>query len=131
MIVRYLDRYINGDLSAGVPLREQPHEALRQAARSAELELVVRRPAVAEVVRRYINGSYAEREVQIWASFVRWGSFEIPDSRPIFSLNIEFDPEWEEAIVGVVARLDELGDVIDRTISVEEAKELLHSLGAE
>ena len=40
--------------------------------------------------------------------------------RPIRPLQIDYEPEHEAAIVEVVARLDEIGDVIDGGLPTEE-----------
>jgi hypothetical protein len=84
--------------------------------------------AVAAVLKDYVAGRISETEAQRWAALMRWGHLPSASREPIRPLDIEFDPTKEDAIVECLARLDELGDVIDGRLRDGEAEELLRAL---
>jgi hypothetical protein len=59
---------------------------------------------------------------------MRWGYLPSGSTGPIRPLDIEYEPQHEEAIVECLARLDELGDIIDGELRPGEAAELLRAL---
>lgn len=67
-----------------------------------------------DLSRRLQRGEVTGGEAQRWASFVRRGFVAGDGSRlPVTPLLIDYEPEHEDAIVEVIGRLDEIGDVID------------------
>ena len=70
------------------------------------------RRSVMAVLQGLSAGSISGEQAQAWASFVRWGFIEggLGLIRP---LDIEYDAAAEDAIVEVVGRLDQIGDLID------------------
>jgi hypothetical protein len=94
-------------------------------------KMLVRREAVAQVLRdlgrRAINGATAQQ----WASFVRRGYLNVDQSiGGINPLDIEYEEAHEEAIVEAVARLDQIGDSVEGDVPEEaEIHLLLYALG--
>jgi hypothetical protein len=83
---------------------------------------------VASVVRGYDLGEITQSEAQQWAELMRWGlvSAQAADAHPRF--DIEYEAAHESAIVEALARLDELGDIIDGELRPGEAAQLLRAL---
>jgi hypothetical protein len=106
-----------------------PQAELRRAAEGSEM--LVRREAIAQVLRdlakRAIDGTAAQQ----WASFVRWGYLEgVQPAGGIKPLAIEYDDAYEDAIVEAVARLDQIGDLVEGDVPDQaEIDLLLYSLG--
>jgi hypothetical protein len=44
-------------------------------------------------------------------------------------VDIDYDPAWEDDIVEVVGRLDEIGDIIDGVVTRDEILNLMQLLG--
>lgn len=119
-------RAIGGDVTALRSLAAYSDEALRHAAAElGDVELTAH--AVANVVRGLVSGEYPDGDVQQWACFVRWGF--IAEQRPLDALRLEYSPDDEDDIVEVVARLTELGDLIDGELLPGEAGDFLRLLG--
>lgn len=120
---------LSGDANTTRVLAYLPQEELLDAAR--EVELLVRPEAVARVLRQLSNHSIEGGMAQQWASFIRRGYFENqPADRGGKPLEIDYDSAYEDAIVEVVSRLDEIGDAVDGDVPGEaETELLLYSLG--
>jgi hypothetical protein len=84
--------------------------------------------ALASVLRGLEGRTVSPEEAQRWASFVRRGYFGRSGGDPIQPLDIAYEEESEDAIVEVVARLDEIGDAVDGEVSPKEIRELLQLL---
>lgn len=112
-----------GATSAVNDLEGEDWADLRTAA--AQPALILTAHAVAAVFSNYIEGQASRIDVQRWAALMRWGYVA---GRSNQALDITFEPSHEDAIVEALARLDELGDVIDGEISAAEADELLRGL---
>lgn len=56
-------------------------------------------------------------EVQRWASFMRRGYIGAGEGGPITPLDIYYQAGYEEEMVEIVGRLDEIGDVVDGEVS--------------
>jgi hypothetical protein len=77
--------------------------------------------AVVDLSRRLQRGEVTGGDAQRWASFVRRGFIAGDGSRlPVTPLLIDYEPEHEDAIVEVIGRLDEIGDVIDGEVPDDE-----------
>lgn len=102
------------------------HEQLTQAADG--LRLVVGPAAVAKVLRDHVAGLIRSRDAQRWASFLRYGHAVKRGSGPLQPINIDYDPDYEDAIVEALSRLDELGDLVDGELRAGETEQLLRGL---
>jgi len=84
-----------------------------------------------DAVKRVLNGllkrGVLPEQAQAWASFVKRG-YVSGASGPISPIQITYDPNHEDAIVEAVARLDELGDLIDGSMDDDEIRRLLEHL---
>jgi hypothetical protein len=109
-------------------LQTADHSALLAAATSLRVPLLVTRMALASVLRGLEGRAVSPEEAQRWASFVRRGYFGRSGGDPIQPLDIAYEEESEDAIVEVVARLDEIGDAVDGEVSPKEIRELLQLL---
>jgi hypothetical protein len=116
---------LTGDPSTVADLREVPHEQIRTATES--IRCVLGADAVRAVLSALRSGS-AEADVQAWASFMRRGYVEGSHSRGIRPIDIEYEPIAEDAIVEAISRMDELGDAIDGSMSIEEIDALTTAL---
>lgn len=90
---------------------------------------MVSRSSVIAVLKALHEGSISAEDAQLWASFVRRGYIPGGDTTPILPIDIAFENEFEELIVTAVARLDELGDVVDGDLESSELAALLAGLG--
>lgn len=115
-----------GDVTAMNEISEYSQAQLADAAGTTGLAL--RASAVAAVLARYEAGELSPRETQRWAAFVRWGHLVDGSSGPVRPLDIDYEADHEDAIVEALARLDELGDLIDGELRDGEAAELRRAL---
>jgi hypothetical protein len=123
----HLDEVISGQLDHLDALRQQDWRDVLRAA--ASRRLVLQAGAVVRVLRSLGRPETDARLVQAWASFMRRGYFE-GSPPPITPIEIDFDESRDEAIAEAVARLDELGDAVDGTLSAGQAGNLVKRLGA-
>jgi len=105
-----LQAAVNGEPGALALLSQAPHSDL--LAVTTEVPLVLGRDSVADVLDGMAAGTVSGADAQAWASFVRWGYIN-PEPGGTRPLSIDYDPAAEDAIVEVVGRLDEIGDLID------------------
>ena len=125
---RSLAGLVAGDAAEIAPVLRAPHHMVEEAARDLP-PLLVTAAAAARVVEAVLCGEISPEQAQGWASFVRRGYTPDPtSSAPIRPIDITYEPDDEDAIVEVVSRLDEIGDVIDGTIGREELQSLRASL---
>lgn len=87
--------------------------------------LILTATAVAAVLRGFAAGHISGSDAQRWAALMRWGYVGGTSAQ---LLEIEFEPEHEEAISECIARLDELGDLIDGELRPGEPHDLLCAL---
>jgi hypothetical protein len=99
-----------------------------EARRGKRRVLTLTAQTVASVLRAYDSGEIAQSDAQQWAELMRWGlvSGQAGDASERF--DIEYEEARESAIVEALARLDELGDIIDGELRPGEAAELLRAL---
>ncbi len=118
-----------GDAGQLPVIADAQHDELRAVTSGSDL--VLTRDAVVALLRRYRSGEFDGRTVQAWASFVRRGYIALRSLGPIEPLSIEYELAYEDAIVEAVARLDEIGDLIDGTVGDAEIGILLDGLGVD
>jgi hypothetical protein len=123
---RVLRAVIDGDLAWMSLIESWTQDQLAEAAIGTEL--VLRHDAVARVLNRYATGQIASVDVQRWASFVRRGYVAGRRDGSVLRLNISFESAHETAISEAVARLDELGDLVDGVLREGEIDELIANL---
>jgi predicted Zn-dependent protease len=117
---------LSGDAEALKELQGRSADELRAAAGVGPL--ILTSDAAAFVLRAYVGGMISAADAQRWAEFVRWGRIGNMSGEPTPPLDIEYDPDHEDAIGECVARLDELGDIVDGELRDGEADELLRAL---
>ena len=122
-----LARFIGGDLRYYASLAVAREDAVREAARTCG-SLWVTRATVARVLRALIAKRTDPEVIQGWASVVRWGLLWHPAHGMPITVDVAFDSEREEQLIDVVARLDEIGDLVDGIVSPEEAQGWLRLL---
>lgn len=83
--------------------------------------------AVKRVLMGLLRREIVPEQAQAWASFVRRG-YVSGASAPISPISITYDPKHENDIADTVARLDELGDLIDGTMDDDEIRQLMEHL---
>lgn len=121
-----LEASVCGDLGSFSQLLQLDHEILIGATASMP-RLVLTASAVLSVLRAHRDGRAAAKLVCVWAWFVRRG-FLPGGAGPIRPLAIEYEAEKEAGIVDALARLSELGDLVDGTMAKEEIEQLIGSL---
>ena len=90
--------------------------------------LLVSRSALTRVLNEWRSGHCAAHDVQQWASFVRRGYVSGKAKHPLSPIDIDYEPRDEEMMVEIIARLDEIGDLIDGCVNDEEQAEMLRTL---
>ena len=96
-------------------------------AATASEQLILSSVAVIKVLKDLADGVLEPQAVQSWASFVRNGIVG-PHNYPVHPLLIEYDSEHEDAIADAVARMDDIGDLIDGVLSNDEIARLAEDL---
>jgi hypothetical protein len=115
-----------GEVGAMTELGEYTQQQLADAAGATNN--LLRASAVATVLARYESGALSLRETQRWAAFLRWGHMPDASQGPLRPIEIDYEAAHEDAIVEALARLDELGDLIDGELRAGEAAELRQAL---
>jgi hypothetical protein len=122
-----LPRAVHGDMRAFKILSQQPHGQLI-AQRASLSDLVLTKNDLLRVLASLRDGHSSPDLIQQWASFVRRGYVADTSQGPVRPIAIDYEPSQTEAIVEIVARLDELGDTIDGAISKSELHDMIASL---
>lgn len=119
---------VHGDLEAFVHVSEQPHSIIRECSLALS-ELVLTPQSICNVLVALKRNEVSPELVQQWASFVRrgyvthWPTVEISiqeNARSVAPIEIDYDLAFEEEIVEVISRLDEIGDIVDGDITKDE-----------
>jgi hypothetical protein len=118
---RALKAVLDGDVAAIVELRPED-------LRGASEELIVRREAMLKVLRLFRRQESTPEHVQRWASFLRRGYVADSHGGLVKPLPIGYEPDVEDAMIEIVARLDEIGDAIDGVVSESELDAMIHRL---
>ncbi len=90
--------------------------------------------SVIYVLKLLKTGSESNALIQEWAELIRWGTF--CNSQNII-IELPFEIRWghsefeEGKIIDAVARLEELGDIVDGTIEEDEIVALIKALSNE
>ncbi len=90
--------------------------------------IILTRKNIITVLENFRNENVSEEDVQKWASFIRRGYFSSNDKTPTKPIDIDYENEHEEIIIEAIARLDEIGDLIDGHISEKEIDEFIQLL---
>jgi len=109
-----LKAVVAGDVGALNALLTVPEDRLLEAAR--DVELVLDRESLAGVLRRLRDRQIDGGDAQRWASFIRRGYIGGQNSGRVKPITVEYEPFYEDEIVDIISRLDEIGDVIDGDI---------------
>ena len=122
-----LSKAVNGDLAAFAVLLTEPQHAIQKA--SSKLPPLVLTPeAVRTVLVALQRHDVSPELVQRWASLMRWGLIPHTSNELANPIDIRFDPSREDELVEIVARLDELGALVDGDLSTDEISALLRTL---
>lgn len=120
-----LARVVAGDVERLQALKRYSLRDLSLVARSGGDALTLTSATLADVVEglraRRLEGS----AVQLWAAFLRWGLLPDDDRGAAEVIDIAFEAERQDQIVEVLARLDEMGDVVDGVLSDSALEEML------
>lgn len=120
---------VAGDIHAFDALQRRKHAELRRC--NATLEhLMHTSGAVRRVLYGLLSGDITPDVAQRWASFVRRGYIAGRSRSPILPIEIKYESEAEDAIVEILARLDEIGDVVDGEVTEDEIRQMIASLPA-
>jgi hypothetical protein len=122
-----LRKTVQGDLAAFARLLEQSHDIVRSH-RAQLTDLTFTGSAVLHVLQMLQHGEASPEFVQRWASFMRRGYIASTGNGPIAPIDIDFEATREQAIADALARLDELGDVVDGEIDDGELGAMMERL---
>ena len=114
---------LDGDLRSFNLLMQSSDSELSKVAESIG-DLILKKEALKAVLEAWRLGRVSESEVQLWASFAKRG-YVPPISRSFRGFIISYDAQFEDLIATIVARLEELGDDIDGTISGSEREGMI------
>jgi hypothetical protein len=123
-IVELLEEALSGDLKRFLSLAAIEHGKLLESSKTLA-GLFLTKLAVLNVLNGLKKFNIDPEIAQQWASFMKRGYIAANKATPILPLQIEYKPEDEDSIVEVLARLDELGDVIDGSIDEAEIDNLI------
>ena len=119
---------VGGDLAALELLKSIRVERIEEQA--AGLELIVEARVVAQVLAEFDAGTAQADVVQRWAEFIRWGHLPGTAGPRLSNVYVDYEAEAEDAIIEALARLDELGDIVDGELRPGEAAQLRAALMA-
>jgi hypothetical protein len=126
-IARQVEGALLGQVAAIDALRRASPEQVFDAVRGRQL--ILSRDAVASVLNQFRNGEIAATAAQQWASFVSHGYVVgVHHVGPIKPVEIEWELPYEDAMAESIARLNELGDLIDGEFAEGEADRLIADL---
>lgn len=93
--------------------------------------LVLGPEAVARVLSDLDRGVVDGKSAQQWASFIRHGYLASSSDRgPVTPIFLPYEASHEDSIVEAIARLDEIGDMIDGHVPTsDEIADLLANMG--
>lgn len=120
---------VEGHLSKLATLRHQSQEALASAESELTKPLAVAKAQVLRVLNGVLARRITQQEARLWAFFVLRGYF--PDAsraEPLKAIHVEI-AENEQAIVDVLSRLAEAGDLIDGALDRGEIESLAATIG--
>jgi hypothetical protein len=118
---------LRGNVEAIEALRATRPQELSDAVRGKQL--ILTRDAVVSVLTEFRDGKISAVAAQQWASFVSHGQVDgAPQVGPIEPVEIDWELPYEDAIAEALARLDELGDLIDGELEDGEADQLIADL---
>lgn len=120
-----LARVVAGDVERLQALKCYPLRDLSLAARSVGDALILTSATLAGVVDGLRARRLEGRAAQLWAAFLRWGLLPDDDRGAAEVIDIAFEAEREDQIVEVLARLDEMGDVVDGVLSDLDLEEMV------
>lgn len=84
--------------------------------------------ALLKVLYDFQISRVSSNQVQKWASFMRWGIIPSSSTEPVKPLEIGYSSNYEDEIIEVLAKLDELGDIVDGEINLLDIKDLQNLL---
>lgn len=122
--------FVAGGVELFSLLSKANNDRIFQAIESSGRRLVVTRGGTLRVLHGLLDRTITAPAAQAWASFVRWGLVAggVNTAR---ALGIEFEEAHEDLIIEIVARLDEIGDIVDGDLTDEEIKGWIEELGYE
>jgi hypothetical protein len=123
-----ISHYVEGDLSIADTLKVCTPEQLASMALDQGGYLQVNRTNLSRLVERFQKKELTSNAIKEWASFVRRGYFRSIKGDAVKPVPIAYEARFEELIADVVARLDEIGDKVDGTITDEELGRIASSL---
>ncbi|MBQ3359892.1 MAG: hypothetical protein IJG47_13485 [Microbacterium sp.] len=121
--------YVSGDLEKNVALRAAGPEQIRSAASTLAGSLCVSRASVGRVLGLLREDLAEPASVQAWASLVRWGRFSEDLGARGQAIDLIYESGYEEKLIEVVGRLDEIGDLVDGAVSKAEIDYLRRLIG--
>jgi hypothetical protein len=119
---------VHGDLEAFAQVSKQPHDAIVEC-RLALSELVLTPQSICNVLVALKRNEVSPELVRQWASFVKrgyvtyWSTVQInmqENALPVAPIEIDYDLAFEEEIVEVISRLDEIGDIVEGEIITDD-----------
>jgi hypothetical protein len=107
-------------------LRQQS-EITKVAEEMLSTSLILTPDAVKRVLIGLLNGEILPEQAHTWASFVMRG-YRSGGHDPVLPILIPYESSHEDEIAEAVARLEELGDLIDGALDADEIRLLLKQL---
>jgi hypothetical protein len=117
---------VGGDLEAFAKLLQKP-PAIIDGLSDSLSDLTVTRESVLRVLLALQRRAAYPVLIQQWASFIRRGYFGTLEGHRS-PIEIQYEPSAEDQIVEILARLDELGDMVDGDITDAELAQMIQSL---
>lgn len=123
---RALLSVVDGDLNDFIPIKMASNFDLNCAAENLG-PLILSKEALVRVLSEWQGMRRTANDVQQWASFVRRG-YVAGGSGGVRPLDIIFDENNEDLIVEIIARLDDIGDLVDGEVDASELQQMLVDL---
>lgn len=123
---RALLSVVDGDLNAFIPIKTASNFDLNCAAENLS-PLILSKEALVRVLTEWQGRERTANDVQQWASFVRHG-YVAMESGGVRPLDIIFDENNEDLIVEIMARLYDIGDLVDGEVDARGLQQMLVDL---
>ncbi len=117
---------IKGDLGAFERVKQHAVADILEACEAIQ-EKSFTTASIVHVIHAYIAGTHSEEVVQSWGDFARFG-YLITNNGDYIETPFERDSAKESIILEAVARLGEIGDLIDGEPTKDELDALLRRL---
>lgn len=117
---------LQGDIKLFKKIFSKPHESIYYLAKDLPT-IIVTGSAVKNVLEKLRDREFSPEIINLWASFLFHGVCGKIGSEFMEEIDVEYECKYADEISEAISRLEDLGDLIDGTISNQEVTSLINS----